>query len=133
MSGSSIFDQTFRPQTPTYTWRGASQALYRFNVHGLSESFLQVPALYIFAKYWGPSSWTALYVGQTDCLQRRISEHRGESPGKLRSAINLGATGIHAMVAPRIESERVQLELDLIRGLVPPLNDVGLPAFGLKF
>jgi predicted GIY-YIG superfamily endonuclease len=133
MSGISIFDQTFQPQVPTYKWRGASGTIYALNVHGLSQSFRDVPAIYIIAKYWGPGVWTALYVGQTDSLSRRIAEHRDGRDGKLRSAINLGATGIHAMVASPSESERLRVELDLIRGLKPALNEIGLPSFGSKF
>ena len=126
MNGPSIYEQVFRPQLPTCTWVCANGRFHSLNVHGLSDTFLDVPAIYIFAKYSGVRNWTALYVGQTDCLQRRISEHRRESPGKLLSAINLGATGIHAMVAPSAETDRVRLELDLIRSLRPPLNEVGL-------
>lgn len=92
---------------------------YHFEVHPHEANWPEAPGLYVFARLQ-IGQWAALYVGQTGSLRKRIPTHQ-RWPGAKR----FGATHIHARVE-WIERERLAIEADLIQGLQPPMNVLGL-------
>jgi len=117
------------PANPTaqlYQWRGLSQRLYPMEIFRPDTSFNDAPAVYIFAKFNFVGGWTALYVGETEALGRRMAEHRSQPPYKWATAQSLGATAIHAMKAPADVKLRRTIETDLIAHLSPTLNETSL-------
>jgi hypothetical protein len=75
-----------------------------------------VGGIYIFAKPLNASQWQALYIGQTDNFQSRLSGHPQWNP-----AARLGATHIHALAVP-LAANRLKLERLLVEKCQPQLN-----------
>lgn len=92
---------------------------YPFEVHPHEADWNEVPGLYVFARLQ-IGQWQALYVGQTDNLRKRLPTHE-RWPGAKR----LGATHVHVRVE-RNGNRRLAIEADLIQGLQPPMNVLGL-------
>lgn len=91
--------------------------IYRFEVHDFADQWKDVGGIYIFS---GPDRqgqcWEPLYVGETGSFRDRIPCHE-----RWLEAVGLGATHVHAMVAPLAEM-RAAVERELIAGYQPPLN-----------
>ena len=85
----------------------------------LGTNWNAVPGVYIFAgQRYGPQGrvWYAIYVGQTESLAARLTNH-----DRSQEALRAGATAIHACVAP-LPEQRVDLERRLIQVFQPELN-----------
>ncbi len=89
---------------------------YEFTVYTPSAPWNNVAGVYIFTGVNNLNQWVALYIGQTDSFRNRIPSHDKWNP-----AVRLGATHIHAMVAP-LEATRDRVEWELIQAYHPPLN-----------
>ena len=74
----------------TIMWLGISGNQYKYWISPIGSSFKPVAGNYIFAKETSPSKWTAIYVGETDNLARRLSDHE-----KLLCVRRNGGTHIH--------------------------------------
>ena len=104
--------------TPTCNWPGLSGNTYVYGMHRIGTAFLAVPGNYIFAKESNPGKWTAVYVGQTNNLGERLTDHEREA-----AAIRHGATHIHVHTNHGGEAVRKAEEKDLILNLQPVCND----------
>lgn len=114
-----VFGNAFTPAypaAPTARWYALSGRAFDFAVHSPSTSWIDAPAIYIFAKYVG-SQWVALYVGEANNLQARLIGHE-----KWETAVLLGMIGVHVLFHHGTEAERKADESDLIAALNPPLN-----------
>lgn len=76
----------------------------------------ETAGIYIFCGVSPQNKWTCLYVGKTKSFKARPGDH-----DRWDEAVALGATHIHAMVAP-LEADRDRIEQALIGGYKPPLN-----------
>lgn len=102
--------------TPTILWPGKSGIKYTYWIYKLGASFKDEGGNYIFAKETNPGSWTPVYIGQTDNLDKRLEDHE-----KYPCAIRNGATHIHAHLNSKKE-DRLAEETDLIQGWNPVCN-----------
>ncbi|MBI1218737.1 MAG: hypothetical protein GC186_09345 [Rhodobacteraceae bacterium] len=101
---------------------GASGREYSFDVFSAGIDFNEVGAVYAFLAVPWPqfTDFKVLYVGKANALQRRMGEHR--QPGeKWDEAKALGVNAVGAKLVTS-ESERRDIETDLIRAYFPPLN-----------
>lgn len=101
------------PQQVTWT---TNRGKYVYEVHPLNTKFKNVGGNYIFA-YLGNGGWYAVYVGQTNDLGVRLTDHE-----KQPQAIKNGAT--HILVhANSSEQARLAEEADIVAFSQPPCND----------
>lgn len=100
-------------------WRGASGAEWITSAYPIDRFFMTGPGVYVLAKMDLSGRCHALYVGQTDDLDRRMYEHMR---GKLPLAQLLGANEIHVHLLAKTRAERFEIETDLRRRLSPTLN-----------
>lgn len=101
----------------TIAWTGKSGKKYNYWIHPIGTEFKDSPGNYIFAKETHPGHWTPVYIGQTNSLKTRLSNHEKESCAKRH-----GATHIHAHTSGS-EQSRLEEEEDLITHWKPPCND----------
>lgn len=104
-------------KAPTCTWPGKSGKKYNYHVYPIGTNFVAQPGNYIFAKKNAKGYWVPVYIGQTDNLQRRLSNHN-EAACVRRN----GGTHVHAHLNV-IERDRLAEEKDLIQYWKPPCND----------
>ncbi len=102
---------------PTVIWSGADDTKYAFKVYDPNPPWNDVPGCYIFAKQ-GPTGWQALYIGQTNSFQRRLTP----AHEKWQAAVQMGMTHIHAHTGNPEETVRLQEERNLVGRYRPPLN-----------
>lgn len=104
---------------PEVYWTGNSGTQYRYWVYPIGTELADKPGNYIYA---GTSAdgkrWTALYVGETNSLERRLSNHEKEDCVKRH-----GATHIHAHASSSDERARRAEESDLLANRNPPCNN----------
>jgi hypothetical protein len=113
-----IFERGKEMSAPTCNWPGLSGTTYVYWMHPIGTSFQAVPGNYIFAKEIMPGKWKAVYVGQTNNLGGRLTDHEREA-----AAIRQGATRIHVHTNQGGEAARKSEEKDLILNLQPICND----------
>lgn len=104
--------------TTTINWAGQSGTEYNYWIHPIGTSFANKPGNYIWAKPAKPNYWTPVYIGQTDDLGQRLSNHEKEASAKRQ-----GATHIHAHINNGGEKARLAEERDLILRWKPVCND----------
>jgi hypothetical protein len=102
-------------------WIGASGTRYSAELYPIGTTFHRIPGIYIFCQIASLTTWRAVYVGQTDDLDRRLREelahhHRWQS---IRAA---GATHVGVIRVSGSLDDRLRIETDLRRGLNPPCN-----------
>ena len=101
------------------TWRGRSGREYEFEVYPPDTRWSDTPGVYIFARYSAPDrSWYALYIGETESFQDRLTE----SHEKLPCARRNGMTHIHVHQNYGGVTVRRAIEEDLIARWNPPCN-----------
>jgi predicted GIY-YIG superfamily endonuclease len=102
------------------TFRGKSNS-YQFEVYTSDTIFNDVGAVYIFTQRTvdseGKGSHNLLYIGQTDALGRRISNHE-KWPYVQQHGVN--CICVHR---DDDESSRLKKETDLLGGNKTPCND----------
>lgn len=103
--------------TQTINWPGQSGKEYTYWIYPAGASFKDAPGNYIYAKQTKPGYWSPLYIGQTNSLATRLSNHEKETCAKRN-----GATHIHAHTSGG-EPERLAEEKDLIVRWKPPCNE----------
>lgn len=106
-----------------HTWKGESGERYHFNC-ALTKNGIPNDSggIYVFVRRRYGFFLQALYVGKAANLRGRLVGH--EKWGKAWWI--LGATERHVMRIAT-ETERRQIEEDMIRGLKPPMNDMQVP------
>ena len=102
---------------PTIMWPGISGNDYKYWISPVGSSFKSVPSNYIFATETSPNNWTAIYVGQTDNLDTRLSNHE-KYPCILR---HIG-THIHHHTSTYNTALRRKEESDIRDKWNPPCN-----------
>ena len=103
-------------QIEPVTFTGASGKTYTFTAYTLDTTFNEVGAVYIFTKQEN-RAYTPLYIGQTDNLNRRISNHE-----KWPCVRQNGVNSICVLVENN-QLSRVAIERDLLATRNPPCND----------
>jgi len=78
----------------TIMWSGISGEKYKYWITPIGTSFRAEPGNYIFAKETSPNTWTAIYIGETDNLDRRLSNP--DDHEKLPCVRRYGGTHIHS-------------------------------------
>ncbi len=102
----------------TIMWSGASGKEYKYWIFLIGTSFKPVPGNYIFAKETKPNTWTPIYVGETDNLQRRLTSNHEKMPCVKRNA----GTHVHSHTSSDDASVRQKEEADIIEKWNPPCN-----------
>ena len=103
--------------TPTILWAGQSGRSYTFWIYPIGTNFCDKPGNYVYSRQTQPGMWSPVYVGQTENLNDRLSNHEKEL-----HAIRNGATHIHAHVNNGTKQDRLDEETDLIRRWHPVCN-----------
>ena len=95
----------------TIMWTGASGKEHKYWIHEMGTSFKDEPGNYIFAKETSPGKRTSVYIGETESLKDRLSDHE-----KLPCVRRHGGTHIHAHTTQGGEAVRRAEEGDLPPG-----------------
>jgi len=103
----------------TLEWPGKSGTKYRYyTLSSLEASKIKAsPGNYIFAKRSDAGGMIPIYIGKTEDLSARLSNHE-----KWASAKRHGATHVYAHTSTGTEQSRLNEEQDLIARWNPPLN-----------
>ena len=88
-------------------WTGDSGTEYEYKIYTIDTNWYDVPGNYIFAKETEPTSWTALYIGETESFKDRLPNHE-----KLPCVKRYGGTHIHAHINEDNDA-RLKEEADL--------------------
>jgi predicted GIY-YIG superfamily endonuclease len=104
-----------------HDWQGESGRWY---VHSIS-TFGEIrkfggPANYVFARRNWDGTRVPLYIGQTQDLSSRMTQHLNE--GLVNRAVKLGLNEVHVHFLGKHEAERFRIETDLRNGHVSFLN-----------
>lgn len=101
----------------TIFWRGASGKEYKHWIYPIDTSFKDEPGNYIFAKETSPGRWVPIYIGESESLSDRLSNH-----DKLPCIQRHGGTHIHTHTTSGGQSVRRAEESDLLEKWDPPCN-----------
>lgn len=101
----------------TILWSGVSGRKYKYWIHDMDTTFKDSPGNYIFAKETSPGYWEPLYIGETESLKDRLSNHE-----KRPCVIRNRGTHIHAHTSSSDEDIRKAEESDLIEKWNPICN-----------
>jgi excinuclease UvrABC nuclease subunit len=98
-------------------WSGKSGMRYRFWIYPRGTTFGEpCPGIYIHAKETTSNTWTPIYIGQAENINKRLTNHEQEQ------CVNRhGATHIHVSIFTD-EASRLSAERDLIEQWGPPCN-----------
>lgn len=100
---------------------GKSGTSYTFNVYPIDQSWKEIGAVYAVTKrtekQGGGGSHTYIYVGQTDNMDERHSNHHKESCFKKHKA---NCICVHSESS---EKKRLAIEDDILNGHDWPCND----------
>jgi hypothetical protein len=121
---SSLFPMRPGGNAPGFvpvTWVGASLTRYATEMYAIGTQFKPIPGVYVFCKYVAADRVTAIYVGETDNLQRRLNTDLS-CHHCWPQARQLGATHVCVLPAPQALVLRERIETDLRHALRPPLN-----------
>ena len=103
--------------TPTIMWPGASGKEYRYWIYPIGTTFEDTPGNYLFAKESSPGRWTPIYIGETESLSDRLSNH-----DKMPCINRHGGTHIHTHTTFGSQDVRRAEESDLLANWNPPCN-----------
>lgn len=106
-----------KTEVKTIDWSGQSGTNYKYWIYPIGTSFKDSPGNYIYSKETKPGYWSPVYIGQTNSLQNRLSNHEKESCSKRN-----GATHIHVHLSGN-ETSRLNEEKDLVVKWKPTCNE----------
>lgn len=111
------------PRAPKHTheevtWTGASGKRYGYWVYPIRATFRPMPGNFIYARQEEDGSWLPIYIAQTRDMHQRLEGHVG-----VETAMEHGATHLHAHFDTSGQSARCKEERDLIMRWQPPCND----------
>lgn len=86
-----------------------------YYIHPIGTSYFSVPGIYLFVA-WSGSSWMPIYIGQTNDLQARLTNHPQEKAARAK-----GATHILTRIV-NTQAERDREEVYLIGRFKPVCN-----------
>jgi hypothetical protein len=98
-------------------WSGASGNKYKYWIYPINTNFKDSPGNYIFAKETSPERWSPIYIGETDNLRDRISNH-----DKMHCVKQHGGTHVHIHNSSSDETLRRAEESNLLANWDPPCN-----------
>lgn len=105
----------------TIDYKGLSGKTYTFNIYDLNSSWNEVSVVYLvtraFTKENGKLYHSLIYIGQTDNLKERFSNHHKQNCFNIKNANRL------CLIVENNEAVRLQIESDLIKGNKAPCND----------
>ena len=102
----------------TIMWSGISGKEYKYWITPIGTSFKSEAGNYIFTKGTKPHTWTPIYVGETDNLDRRLTPNHEKMPCVKR----YGGTHIHTHTSLSTEATRRSEEADIRDKWNPPCN-----------
>ena len=103
---------------PEIMWSGVSGQEYKYWINPIGASFKRVAGNYIFAKKTKANTWTPIYIGETDSLQRRLTPNHE----KMRCVERYGGTHVHTHTGNDDEAIRRNEEADIRDKWNPPCN-----------
>ncbi len=101
----------------TIMWTGASGTKYKYRIYPIGTTFKNVPGNYIFAKESSPGHWSPVYIGETESLKDRLSNHE-----KMPCVQRHGGTHVHVHTSSSDVTDRTAEESDLLAKWDPPCN-----------
>ena len=98
-------------------WKDKSGTSHRFWIYPRGTKFNEpCPGIYIYARETSPHKWIPIYIGQTENVNVRLTNHQQ------RECVDQnGATHIHVSIITR-EKSRLAIEKDLIEQWKPVCN-----------
>jgi hypothetical protein len=102
----------------TIEWPGSSGGTYTYWIHEIGTAFKDSPGSYIFAKETSPGRWTPVYIGETNSLKDRLSNHE-----KMPCVRRHSGTHVHAHTSSADGQVRREEEADLLNKWNPPCNE----------
>lgn len=94
--------------TPTISWAGKSGKTYKYRIYKINTKFVKKPGNYVFAKETKPDWFSPLYIGQTQDLSSRFTDHHAQE-----CLDRNGVTHITVHVNEDGEQARLDEETDL--------------------
>jgi hypothetical protein len=111
------------PASPTLVnWRGQSGTTYAFQLDPIGVVYFEKPGVYIACKLAANGNWDAVYIGETENFNQRLSRNL-TLHHKWRSIRAAGATHFCTLHVPGHLSLREGIETDLRRHIKTPCND----------
>jgi len=115
----------YRPYTgapaPTINWPSFSGTHYPFELWPIGTAFRDLSGVYIFCKLAPNGNWDAVYIGETQSFQNRLTDGLAQHH-QWMSIIACGASHICVMQVPGGLALREGIETDLRRHLKTPCN-----------
>jgi hypothetical protein len=98
-------------------WKDKSGSIHRFWIYPRGTKFNEpCPGIYIYARETSPHKWIPIYIGQTENVNVRLTNHEQQE-----CVDQNGATHIHvSIITP--EKSRLAIEKDLIEQWKPVCN-----------
>ena len=97
---------------------GISRKEYNFDFYDLNLEWSEVAGIYLMAKYDQASNTIyAIYVGETDNLKNRLSNHHKQS------CFDRYGVNVLGWIGEGNSHSRLNIESDLIQGIKPPCNE----------
>ncbi|WEX10312.1 hypothetical protein [Chelativorans sp. AA-79] len=103
-------------------WTGKSGHSYDFHLDPIGTPFKDRPGVYIACKLARNGNWDAIYIGETESFQQRLSVNL-LTHHKWASMIAAGATHFCTLHVPGVLWVREGIETDLRRNIPTPCND----------
>lgn len=107
------------PAIGTITFTGKSQSKYTFEIYPYNTIFNEVEAVYVVTRSFIRDQkiiYNVIYVGQTDNLKERLTNHHKEY------CFNLNNANTICVLRVNLEDSRLLIESDLIEAYNPPCN-----------
>lgn len=101
----------------TILWPGALGKKYEYRIYPIDTTFKDVPGNYIYAKETSSGTWTPIYIGETESLKDRLSNHE-----KMPCVKRNGGTHVHVHQSSSDAAVRRAEESDLLDKWDPPCN-----------
>ena len=95
-----------------------------FQVVNAGAALLQAPGVYQFLKRTPEGGYESLYVGRTQHLAIRQSEHMSNRMSDWHKALSLGMTHVGYLSVPGDEWARYEIERDIYETYRPRLNNI---------
>lgn len=106
------------PEDQTIEWPGQSGKKYKYWIYPRHQTFnTGQPGNYIHAREVSPGRFAPIYIGETDDLNKRLSNHEQQD-----CVDRNGATHLHVHKASADEWDRRAEEKDLILQWQPVCN-----------
>ncbi|PJG53945.1 hypothetical protein CVM73_18010 [Bradyrhizobium forestalis] len=110
------------PAPPLATVRGASGAVYQFQIHPIGTEYLPRSGVYIFVKIGANGQWDPIYIGETSSFQRRLYNDlrlHHQWPGIVAHR----ASHILTLHVPGVLALRENIETDIRQITTTPCNE----------